>query len=650
MPAVCHRRPRPLSRPTGPLLRSSTPSSRAPAESTAPPKAAVSDLLRIYPRKDPRRPGPAVDVFWTTIPTSTMSAPPRFFQFGPYVLDPPRHLLFKRGVSVALTPKAFEILTVLVRRAGEVVTREELLAECWPGYIVQEANLTNHVFTLRQALGDKIGAHRYIVTVPGRGYKFVAEVGQSSASEDERLGKPDRRPEAAHSIAVLPFRLLGGEVRDEYLATGLPNAIVTRLSRIRNVLVRPPSAVERTPLNPRAEGRRLRADVVLAGTLHRVGRNLRVNVELLRVRDGVVVWAGQFDERRGNLFKVEHSIAERVITELLTTLSRDEEQQLTQRPTTNNSAYHAYLRGRFLWNKRTEDSIKIAIEYFEQAIEHDPHYALAHVGLADCYNLLTVLSAMPPADGASRARAAAQRALALDPTLPDAQVSLGYASLNTWDWSSAEQWFREALNGNPLYATAHQWYAEYLTAVDRLPEAIAEYEKAHELDPVSLVIHANLGHVYYFARQYAVGAGHLRRTLELDPYFLLSHWFLGLNHEQQGSYDDALAPFGEAMRLSHGSPLVRASRARTLALSGRRAEARAELKMLEDAGRHRYVSPYGIALVHAALGSNRVALQWLRKAFAERSNWLVFAKVDPRLDSLREEAAVKTIVRELQLP
>ena len=307
------------------------------------------------------------------------------YAFGAFQIDTDRRLLLHEGRPLSISPKAFDVLVFLIENRGRVVDRREITAACWPDTLAQKGNLTNYICTLRQLLGEERDEHGLIVTVPGRGYSFVASV-----SEIPQQDQPSGRAQTvAHepvlrSIAVLPFQVVGAAIRDEYLSVGLANALITRLSRLRQIVVRQGSPRKRGVAgNLRVEGRQLRVDALLFGSVERWGENLRVTVQLVRVWDGAVLWAEQFQENLTDLFRVEDSIAERTIGALTVALSAQEDRQLAKRPPASREAYHAYLHGQHLLNKRTAESHKTAIEYFERAIAYDPRYALAYTGLAD---------------------------------------------------------------------------------------------------------------------------------------------------------------------------------------------------------------------------------------------------------------------------
>ena len=574
------------------------------------------------------------------------------YAFGPFQVDAERRLLLNGGDQLSLTSKAFEVLLYFVQNPSRVISRDELLRVCWPGTSVLESNLTNHIFTIRQVLGERPQEHRYIVTVPGEGYRFVADLRklppQAVTQLEERAAAQPSRSKALRSIAVLPFRTLGkSEWRNEYLESGLADALITRLSRIRQIVVRSTS-VSQTDYASKSSllmGRKLGVDALLGGSIQREGAHIRVTVQLLRVSDGTVLWANQFDEKFADLFKVEDSVAEQTIAALRTTLSIEEEQQISKRPTENSEAYDDYLRGRYFWNKRTEESLRIATEHFERAIRHDANYAVAYTGLADCYNLLAFMGTIATREGCAQATEAGLKALEIDPTLTEAHTSIAFAKFCGGAWAEAKVEFDLALKGAPHYATTYHWYSEYLTALGRFDDAVAMINRARELDPMSLTINANLGSILYFARQYDRGIEELHKALRLDQYFLLTHWYLALNYAKKKMYKEAIAELETARGLSQGSPLILATLGHVYAISHKTSRARALIAELEQLSQRRYVSPYDLATIYAGLGEKSEAFRCLQRAHKEGSNWLVFLNVDPRLDTLRSDRAFSSLAK-----
>jgi DNA-binding winged helix-turn-helix (wHTH) protein/tetratricopeptide (TPR) repeat protein len=578
------------------------------------------------------------------------------YEFGEFRVDAVKRRLFRGGVPVPATVRALDLLIALIERRGEVVSKDDLLRIVWSDCVVQEANLSQNVFVLRKILGERPSDHQYILTVPGRGYCFVADVRDlaDAAARPEKSAavvQSDAR-RSIRTIAVVPFRTLDGEGTDEQLGTGLADAVVTRLSAVRQLVVRPIGAgslradVARDPC---VLGRALGVDALVIGTIKRGADRLRVTVQLISVAHEATLWAHQFDERETDLFAVEDSISEQVTNALVLELTEAEQAVLTRRQTTSPEAYQAYLKGRYFWNKRTAGGFLRAIELFEQAIGIDPRYALAYAGIADCRNLLSVYSAVPPGDGYPLGAVAAARALQIDEQLAEARVSLAYALLNyQWNFGDAEVEFQRALAVRPNYATAHHLYADLLTASGRFREAIAAIRRAQELDPVSLIINTDFGWILVHARQYDAAIRQLHETLDLDETFWYAHWVLGLAYEQTAHFDEAMASLDRARTLSEDNPYILGALGRVYAGARHPREARQTLDELLRLSRRRYVSPYIIATLHAALGDRDEAFAGLDRAYDECSHWLMYVDIAPILDVLRADARFPELSRRVR--
>lgn len=572
----------------------------------------------------------------------------RVYEFGPFRLDPARRLLFRDGVPVSVTGRAIDILVTLIEHRGQVIEKGELMRLVWHDLIVQEANLSQNVFVLRKVLGERPSDHHYIVTVPGIGYRFVADVRdvRPEPVRQEVLSAAARRQ--IRSIAVVPFRTT--ERTEEHLGLGLADAVITRLSGLRQLAVRPtaPARAQDTA-DPIALGRMLGVDALVLGAVKRAGDRIRVTVQFVAVAHAATLWAHQFDEDLTDLFSVEDSIADHVKRALVLELTDAEHTALTKRHTANTEAYQAYLKGRFFWNKRTPEGFRRAIECFGDTIARDPNYALAYAGVADCHNLLSVYGAGAPADGFPQAMAAAAAALALDEGLAEAHVALAYARLNYyWDFSGATREFRRALELMPNYATAHHLYADLLTATGRFADALTEIRRAQELDPVSLIINTDIGWALLHARRYDAAIQQLRETIELDPGLWYAHWVLGLNYEQQGLYEEAIDAFHRTITLSPDHPWAVAGLGRAYAAAHQRADAHWALDRLVVLSTQRYVSPYMVATVHAALGEADQAFACLDRAYDEGSHWLMYVNIAQLLDSLRPDPRFDVLVRRVR--
>jgi DNA-binding winged helix-turn-helix (wHTH) protein/tetratricopeptide (TPR) repeat protein len=442
----------------------------------------------------------------------------RLYAFDSFRLDIAKLLLERNGHPVALPPKAVTLLALLVGNSGRLLTKDELFTALWPNCIVEESNLTQYVFLLRKALGQGRHDRRYIVTVPNQGYRFVAPV------REVPEGAGSSRPPAAspaRSVAVLPFQYLASTATDEYIGLGLADALITRLSYLPGVKVRPTSAVVRYAHRGQDDltvAQDLGVDYVVTGTVQKFGDRLRVTVQMLQSNDGSVMWARQFDEDFTTLFAVEDSLSQHVLRFLAPSLVGERERELPWRSAVDSSAYHSYLKGRFFWNKRTEDGFHKAISCFRAAIDKDPGYAPAYAGLADCYNLLGYYAEYPPSETYPAAKAAVMQALDLDNRLAEAHASLALVAAEyDWDWERAEREYLRALELNPNYATAHSWFADFPMATGRQEESLVEIQRSQDLDPVSLVFNCDAGFLLYMARRYDEAIGHLSDTLDNGP-------------------------------------------------------------------------------------------------------------------------------------
>jgi DNA-binding winged helix-turn-helix (wHTH) protein/TolB-like protein/Flp pilus assembly protein TadD len=468
-----------------------------------------------------------------------------------------------------------------------------------------------------------------------------------------------RKPEqgagrAIKSIAVLPFKSLGADGADEYLGVGIAETLTTRLSSLKLLTVRPTSAVLKYTASEQGTvvaGQELGVDSVLEGSIRRLGERVRVTARLVSVREGSLLWAEKFDENFTDIFRVEDSISGRVIEALALKLSGKQQEILTRRYTDNAEAYQLYLKGRYFWNKRTEDGFKRGVELFKQAVEKDSSYALAYAGLADSYIGLTFYNFAAPHEAMPRAKEAAMSAIRIDETLAEAHASLAHVRVNyDWDWADAQKEFKRSIGLNPDYATAHEWYGiHYLTPREQFDEAIQEMKRAQELEPTSLVMNTFLGAALYFARRYDQAIEQCQRTIEMDPNFAVAHWHLGLAYVQKEMVNEAIDEFKRAIALSGDSPLMTAALGHAYAKAGKKNEALIVLDGLGELSKHHYVSSYEIATIYVALGEKEQAFQWLEKSYGERCFHQIYLKVWPEFDSLRSDPRFQDLLRRIGL-
>lgn len=568
------------------------------------------------------------------------------YEFGPFCLDTKERVLLRDGRLVPLAPKAFSTLLVLVRNKGHVVEKDVLMSEVWPDDIVEEGNLTQHVFMVRRALGDTTETPGYIETIPRRGYRFLEPQKIHSGTavrinyqEDHSSGNVTSI--VPHLLAVLPFSNNGDDHAVEHLSDGITESLINSLSVLPQLRVTARSTVFRYKGNPDhiSIGRDLRVQFVLVGRINVRDDKLYVGTELLDVTNGWQLWGRTFNTEGSSIFDIQDEIAREIANSLRVRLIAAQEERLTKRFTESSEAYQAYLKGRFYWSKRSEAGLHKSIACFNQAISLDPNYALAHAGLADAYNVLGFYCMLAPTDAFPKAIAAALKALSIDSHLAEAHASLGFATfLHEWDFHAAEQSFKRSIETNPNYVTARLFYGCHLAAMGRFEEAIAEYKRALQIDPLSLIANAGLGYGYYFARQYDEAIEQCNVAIELDENFELSHVWAGWACQQKGKWERAILEYEKAIALSGGRTGVVAALGGVYALSGNRKEARRVLAELREVATRKYVSPYRVACIYAALGKHDKAFDCLEAAYQDRSHLLVNLRVDPKLDTLRSDS------------
>ena len=644
----------------------------------------------------------------------------RFYQFGPFRIDAQKRVLLREGEIVPLKPKAFDTLLVLVRHHGEVLEKDNLMEMLWPDSDVEESNLPQHISALRKTLGESPDERRYIATVPGRGYRFAAEVEEfddenqglivgrytkstlsvhdrgassdkvsrslsaprissnssrlifrslivlgvftllalglwrllSNKSEDQKRLESQSFQKAYNSLAVLPFRHLGAE-GDEYLGLGIADSLITRLSNLLEIKVRPTSAVLKYSDGSKQTveaGRELGVEAVLEGSIRRSGEGVRVTVQLVRIEDGSPLWAEKFDERFTDIFKIEDSISGRVAEHLVLKLTGERRELLAKHYTDNVEAYQSYLKGMYFSSKRTSEAIRKGLAYFQRAIEIDPNYALAYSGLASSYAMLPITSDVPSREILPLAKEAAMKALEIDDALAEAHISLAGIKLwMEWDWQGAEKECKRAIELNPNHPRTHQRYAAILSNPGRHAEAIAEAKRALELDPVSPSTNLFLGQYFYQARQYDQAIEPLQDAIEIAPNDWVAHLNLGKIYVQQKKYSEAIEKFQKAREFSESNTETIAVMGHALAVSGKRSEAKKVLDELMSMAKQRYVPPYNIGIVFAGLAEREQALAWLEKAYEDRDVRLVFLKVEPKWDDLRAHPRFTSLLHRVGL-
>ncbi len=617
------------------------------------------------------------------------------YEFDQYCLDAAKRLLLRSGEPVPLQAKAFDTLLALVENRDRVVEKDELIKKVWPDTFVEEINLTVNISALRKSLGESPNEHRYIVTAPRRGYRFVAEVreikngeaptpGVTPSAQNGRPNEPrnprfnsrraalaaaflviallalsgfflfsrQSKPEMAiRTIAVLPFNELGAGEED-HLGIGMADALITRLGAIRQIIVRPTSAIlkyQATPADPLAAGRELGVEAALDGRVQRAGDRIRVTVQLFRVKDGVSLWSGTFDEDFTNILSVQDAISNRVAGALAVKLTSEEKESLVKHHTTNPQAYQAYVKGRYFLTLRTEHGFRKAIESFEQAVTSDPGYALAYAAMAEAWTLLGYYNFSSPAESFVKAQTSAIEALGIDGNLGDAQLALATIKVfYEWDFAGAEQAFLRARALKPNYDRLHWRYSIYLLAMRRFDEALAEIKRFREQDPLKLSLPVLEGDILRYARRDDQAMAKYREALELDPNSFLAHAQLAETYEQQGKYEEAMAEHEKALALSGDTPQMISEYRRVFQQSGIRGYWKKKVDLLTKATAGR-PNAYEIVATYIKLGEKEQAFAWLEKMYQERQPVLIYLNVDPIYDGLRAEPRFIALVKRVGL-
>jgi TolB-like protein/Tfp pilus assembly protein PilF len=455
---------------------------------------------------------------------------------------------------------------------------------------------------------------------------------------------------AIDSLAVLPFTNAGATADMEYFSDGITESIINALSRLPKLRVIARSIVFRykgRDVDPLQAGDELAVRAILTGRVRQTNDSLMIGTELIDVANGAQLWGEHYNRKLSDVFEVQEEIAKVITERLRLKLAIKDKKQLVKRQTEDPEAYQAYLKGRYYWDKRTKGAMGRAIQYFQQAIEIDPAYAVAYSGLADCFNALGWFRVAPAKEVFPKAKAAAMKALEIDDQLSEAHTSLAYARfLHDWDWKNSERGFKRAIKLNPKYATARQWYSVYLWAMGRFDESIEQVRRAVELDPLSRANNLTLGMALYFARQFEESVQQLKKTLEIEPRFFPARVSLSLAYEQLGRFEEAVSE-AEAARAAEDLPLVLAQLGGAYARAGRKQDAHAIIDTLQAQAKERYVSPFEIATIYADLHETESALEWFEKALEERASWMVFLNTTPKFDLLRSAPGYSALLERI---
>jgi adenylate cyclase len=455
-------------------------------------------------------------------------------------------------------------------------------------------------------------------------------------------------------IAVLPFVNISPDQVDEYFADGMTEELISSVSMIKGLKVIARTSVMRYKRahKPIAEiGRELNVGSILEGSVRKVGTKIRISVQFVETSKEVPSWSHKYDREVKDVFAIQSEIAQHVAEALKDHIFGGKHREDPRTTTFSTEAYMNYLRGRQLWNRRTEEDLKKAVSFFEKAINIDSNYARAYVGLADTYATLALLEFMAPNEAFPKAKEAVRKALTLNAGLAAAHTSLGLIKFQyDWDWKEAEEEFKEAISLNFNYAPAHHFFADYLKAMGRFDEALSEIEKARELDPLSLAINIGVGHVLYLSGQYDRAIEEYKKAVELEPSFMATHIWFGRPYLEKGMFYEAIAELETAVNLSGESTIALAMLGHVLASSGRNARAMQILEKLMEKSKNQYVPSYWIAVIYNGFRDREQVIAWLQKAFEERSSWLVWSNVEPRFAWLRDDPEFASLMRAMRFP
>jgi DNA-binding winged helix-turn-helix (wHTH) protein/TolB-like protein len=631
----------------------------------------------------------------------------RSYDFGPFHLDPDERRLLHGNQPVALTPKCFDLLVIFVENSGHLLTKEELLGRLWPEQFVEEANLSFNISTLRKALGEGKNGLHFIETVPKKGFRFVAHVEERRSDSTELPAKETTEqtklehiqsshstttarfpvslkvtlglitasallylgynlwarpsestvPKPARTIAVLPFKPLSTESRDESLEMGMTNALITKLSSINQLVVRPMSTVRKytdVQQDPIKAGEEVQAEAVLDGSIQKVGDQVRVTCRLINVKNGAAIWADQFDASFTDILNVQDSISQRLIQALTLKLSGKEREQLNKHYTDNSEAYQLYLQGNYLFTKPTGDrgdNLRKSLDYYQQAVEKDPKFAKAYIGISEFY-ISGGDPKTPSWERILKAKAAIVKALELDTTLDEAynaRAELKYQY--EFDWSGAEADFKQALDLNPNNSYFHIAYSWHLMCQGRFDEAQAQLTKSQDLDPGSLRINKTQGILFLFRRQYDKAIGHYQRMREIEPTLIhRNQWSMSVMYEQLGMHSEAVEQFLEDGRMREFlKPEEIEALRKAFTTSGWQSYVRMRLDLLENKSKKEYVAPTTLGGIYALAGEKDLAFASLEKAIDLHDGWVSLIKIQPAYDSLRSDSRFARLLQRVNL-
>ena len=567
------------------------------------------------------------------------------YEFGHYRLDVRAHLLFRNGRRVVLTPKAVDLLAALVEAQGEPVGKQELLHRVWPDAVVEEGSLTSHISLLRRVLAEGAGGRQFIETLPKRGYRFVGPC--AAMAQPAAATGAGRR-----MLVVLPFENLSGGRKHDYFSEGLTEEMISQLARLSpeqlGVIART-SAMQYKSTTKTAQqiGQELGVSHLLEGSVRRSGERVRITAQLIRVSDATHLWAEGYERSLHDILALQAEVARAIAREIQIKLTVGVQHRLDRVAAIDPEAHEAYLRGRHLWNRRTEEGLRNSIALYEEAIRRQPDYAMAYTGVADSYVMLACRGMVSAKETFRKARAAARKALELDAELGEAHGSLAHVRLHDWDWEGLDRDFLRAIELHPAQPIVYYWYGEFLMSMGRPEEAIAMTRRAQQADPLSPVIAASLAMILYLARHYDEAARMLQRAQEIDPDHFLPHLRMGLVRLQQEGYPEAIRELQTAARLANHSTETLAALGTGYAMAGMSGEAHRIVAQLQASQAEHYVLPYNIAKIYAAARDKDKSFEWLERAYQEGDPDLIELNSEPLFDRLRGEPKFSELMRRI---
>lgn len=575
----------------------------------------------------------------------------RTFEFEDYVLRPSERLLLRNGTPVPLKAKVFETLLNLVQNHGRVLSKEDLMRLIWSDRYVEESNLSQYIFILRRILGENPQDHRFIVTIPGHGYRFVAKVNEVKEDTAGLNGDRPEEKQRVRSIAILPIKFLDPGNQDEFLGLALSDTLITQLSSNRSISIRSTASVLRytgSDKDPLLIGEEIKVDAIMSGTIYKIRDMMAVNLQLTSVRTQETIWANRFEVEASEFLELQGEIATEVANALAIELEQPEGSAASLMPK-SQEIYQKYLKGRFLWEKRTEAGLREGLACVKEIVEQEPDFPLAYIGIADSYLLLGEYLYLAPEDSFPFAREAAEKAMSLDPRLAEGYASMAeYYHYYEKDWERAEEFYLKANRLNPNYSSARHWYAWSLLSSGRFDEALEQIEVAQQIDPSSLVLSTSRGLPFYFKREFDKAIRQFEMVLDIDPHLAYARCFYGSALVHSGDHDHAIREFE---MLAEDEPIqqVIGLLGFSYAEGARFEAAKGCLTQLEEMEQERYVSPYIKAIVNCGLGEIDQALTLLEQGYREKAPWLVWARVDPFLTRLYGEPRFETLLQKLRL-